>query len=595
MHASSSWKVRWFGLAVLALAGHAWAQGTPLFFDDVESGTLLQSDTPAGRWSTCFPAPCDMLAATGAAAHRGAYGVRITDADADPDGGTGSVINGLKKSFPTPVSGDLYLRAWFRFSASSPAAARIALWTVQNAGNSVIQAINLQLPEGTVVSGGNEVVGGQAKFVVDGTSQVLSQGDWHLVEIALLGLGTSQGQRRMWIDRAELFSHPVDWSGGEGWTAVKFVLGELNGDRIFTGTIDYDDVMADLTPLPSHLGVIAPAQAVVNGCIPLEVEARDTLSERPAPARHPLSVTLHAQGAGNLYASGDCSGAAGGNALALSLADGEQAATASFRPLQRGSVQLSAEAPDLLPGTPAATTITGPSVRLAFVSAGAIAFPGSCSPEVRIGQQDDAGAWVVDGVSREITLSAPVPLFGDPSCATPISALTLDADAGVGSVYFQGDAAATFTLSAETDGLSPAQQEEEITTAVARVTAPTQVAADVAFSLDGRGSSPSKGAQLAAFRWIERAGPTGVQLADAPVQSLHLREPGDYVFELQVSDSAGQRSAPAVAALHVEGSSPAAPTLGGCASAGSGVGGAGLLALAAWWWRRRAAPPRRRG
>jgi len=548
-----------------------------LFSDDVESGTLLQTDTPPGKWSSCFPTPCDWLGAAAAGAHRGSHGIRITDSDSGT-GGSG-VVNGLKESFAAPVSGDLYLRAWFRFTPTSSAPLKISLMTVQNHLNSVIQSIVLALPDATVVSGGFELVDGQPKYVSDGTSQVLSQGEWHLMEVALLGLATAQGQRRMWIDRAELLSHPVDWSGGEGWQAVKFVLGELNADEGFTGTIDFDDVVADGLPVPSHLAVLAQERAVLNGCVPLSIEARDTVNDAPADALHPLTSTLHAQGAGNLYASSDCSGTGGGNTLALTLPAGAHVVTASFRPLQRGTVLLSAEDPDLLPSATTALLVTGPATQLAFPRAAPVAYPGKCSPEVWLELEDDANTPVAGEVSLSAALSAPVPLFADADCATAITSVSLPAGAtGVG-VYFRGDAAGTFSLTASAAGLTPGQQEEEVTAPIARVSAPITAVAGEATSLDGSSSTPSRGAQLTSYRWRELTGPTGVQLPDQPVQALTLKEPGDYVFELVVTDTAGVSSAPVTAPVHVEGPAPAVPKIGGCSSAAGGSGWLVLLAL----------------
>jgi hypothetical protein len=305
-------------------------------------------------------------------------------------------------------------------------------------------------------------------------------------------------------------------------------------------------------------------------------------------ARYPVALTVRAQGAGNLYASADCSGTGNGNQLALTLAAGESAVTASFRPLQRGTVQLSGEAVDLLPSAQVPVTVTGPAAQLAFPNAPVLGHPGKCSPAVWLEVEDDAGMAVVDGVSRTVALSAEVPLFADPGCTTPLSALTLPADASGAFLYFLGETPGTFSLSASAEGLSPGEQVEEVTAPLAQLTAPEQVAAGEAVSLDGSGSTPSKGAQLTGYRWRELGGPTGVQLVDQPTQALVLEVPGDYRFELTVTDSAGLSSAPVVASLHVDGEAPAVPTLGGCRSGGGAPGWLALLALIALARRRSA-------
>lgn len=571
--------------ALLFVPGGARAQAAGvLFWDDVETGTLFPTDAPPGRWSVCFPTPCADLSASPEAALRGGFGIRFLDPGSDV--GANGVVNALEEVLPSPATGDLYLRTWLRFSETSSGTLRVVVFTVQRADRTVIQSVRLNLPAATLTAGGTEPRDGGTSFVLDGTSQVLSQGEWHLLEIALLGLGTDAGRRRLWIDGSELASHQVDWSGSGGWAVAKFSLGEMSSDPDFTGTLDYDDVAADVTPLPSHLAVEAPARAVVGGCVPLKVEARDTPSNAPAIVQFPLSAGVRAQGAGNLFASGDCSGTAAGGNLTLALPAGVSSAQASFQPLGRGAAQLRADEPDLLPGAVATLQVTGPAVRLAFPRAAPVAHPGECSPEIGLEQEDDQGATVVDGQARAVSLAASVPLYSDADCRTPLAVAALSADTGRGALHFRGEAAETFTLTATADGLEPASQDEQVSAPVARIVAPAEVATGGGVTLDGSGSTASQGATLRTFLWRELSGPTGVTLPSAPTAVLALKEPGTYVFSLEVTDSAGVRSVPATVAVRVSGAVPQVPTLGGCASAGDGAGLWAVL-LGALGWRRR--------
>lgn len=67
---------------VLCLVVPAAVGGQAFFAADFENGSVLQSDSPPGAFNAFwFPVPANSLTAISAAGHRGAFGMRMTDAD----------------------------------------------------------------------------------------------------------------------------------------------------------------------------------------------------------------------------------------------------------------------------------------------------------------------------------------------------------------------------------------------------------------------------------------------------------------------------------------------------------------------------------
>ncbi len=115
---------------------------------------------------------------------------------------------------------------------------------------------------------------------------------------------------------------------------------------------------------------------------------------------------------------------------------------------------------------------------------------------------------------------------------------------------------------------------------IARITPAEQtVEPGGSVTLDGSGSTPGAGQQLARWEWEAIEGPSGVTWSSGPVQTLELAVSGSYRFRLVVVDSGGARSAPAEARVHVTGDVIPPPFAVGCGCGASG-GGWGVMSLA---------------
>lgn len=109
-----SWPPSWAAAmccAVGVVAPFGVAAQTPTFSDDFETGTLLLSEMPPGRWNSAFGgATAISMNATAAAAHRGARGMRRVDF------GTGAETLAVAHGEPNR-SGDYHVRVWMRASS----------------------------------------------------------------------------------------------------------------------------------------------------------------------------------------------------------------------------------------------------------------------------------------------------------------------------------------------------------------------------------------------------------------------------------------------------------------------------------------------
>lgn len=144
---------------------------------------------------------------------------------------------------------------------------------------------------------------------------------------------------------------------------------------------------------------------------------------------------------------------------------------------------------------------------------------------------------------------------------------TVTATSSDGMGHSSDAARSTFTV--QTDAPGP----------IARITPAEQtIEPGGRVTLDGRGSTPGVGQQLARWEWEAIEGPSGVSWTSGPVQTPELAVPGVYRFRLVVVDSTGARSAPTEARVHVTGEATPPEAALGCACGASG-GAWGLLSL----------------
>lgn len=131
---------------------------------------------------------------------------------------------------------------------------------------------------------------------------------------------------------------------------------------------------------------------------------------------------------------------------------------------------------------------------------------------------------------------------------------------------------------------------------LARILGPVAARAGETLSLDGSASTPGSGASITVWQWRQTGGPAAASLAtpNAPQTTVALpQQPGSYVFELAVSDSAGRVDVDERVVVVSAPSGGAGDGEGGDGEGGGGGGasgwawGAGLWLLALAAWRRR--------
>src|SRR5579871_1203607 len=179
-------------LGVCLLSGAAVAAALPSFVDDGETGTMMTTEVPAGPWNAAsFPVPTVSMGPVSVAAHRGRYGIRLTD----NDGSSGSGTEGAVEFLSSPATGDYFARAWVRLTASN----RVGMFTASQflrptAGAPTL--VEVQLGAAVVLAGTDD----RGATQTDTASGSLDDGAWHLVEWAVTGLGTAGAARSLWLD-----------------------------------------------------------------------------------------------------------------------------------------------------------------------------------------------------------------------------------------------------------------------------------------------------------------------------------------------------------------------------------------------------------
>jgi MYXO-CTERM domain-containing protein len=444
-----------------------------LFEDDFESGHLLAAD--GGAWTSQDLVVADgsvSVAASQAAAHRGSLGVRFVDGDSST--GAGTVVD-LDAVF-NAGSSQVFFRTWMRLDASDDAGEFGFFTSSSQAGGLQLMLLNCQYTAQGCDFRGHDVAG----QLVEQVPYTPGDGQWHLLEVALLGLGTPSGQRAFWVDGVlQADAGALDY---QGVTVSDLAIGEpTSGDWSFTGAWDYDDVRVSTEPPASRLVLTAPPTLAAGACASVTVSLVDSLLRQAAPAPYSFAVLLGTN-AGAFATDATC----GTPQTAATFPADAGTVEVWFSALSPGAAALTAQYVDFLPG--------------------------------------GANVLVTDGGGA--------PPDGGPTAV-----------------------------------LLPAIQTVDPGTRV---------------TLDGSGSRATAPAVLTGYSWGYPSGPTGLSLDAGPTQSLVLSVPGDYRFQLTVQDSAGRLSAPASAAVHVNGAFPPPPGPGcGCASGETSGAAVWLLFVAA--------------
>ncbi|HVE83168.1 MAG TPA: hypothetical protein VND93_09995, partial [Myxococcales bacterium] len=326
----------------------AWVTGTEaisvsstLLEDDVESGWVAASS--GGQWSQVNVAAPNALSASTAAAHRGTYGLRLSDAD----GQTGGGPQGFAQYSHAPVTFDYYFRTWFRYGGANQSGdAELA-----GIGSGPLAAVSLT-PARTVRASGATDAG----VVTSETgSAAVAQDSWHLLELFANGISTTAGVRRTYVDGVlNTTASGQDWSG---LTADVIAVGEpFSADRQLVGTLDFDDLRATTVLPASHLSVAAPTTVPLNACTPVTISLRESTLNTTVDGPYDLTASLRLEGvSGALFADSTCAQPTTSASFPL----GVRSTTVYLSPFAIGGGTVVASHPDLLDGRDAYSVVTG--------------------------------------------------------------------------------------------------------------------------------------------------------------------------------------------------------------------------------------------
>ena len=308
------------------------------FSDDFETGTLLTSDAPAGRWTSRTNAGVGApVTSSPAAAHRGQRGARVVDTTT---GGPGSLE--FLNAVLTTRTGDAYVRTWLRLTGPTSAS---------NYPLGLFSGLSQQCTTEVELNGSAWNIDGYAQpgsYSGTAASQPLTAGVWHLLEFAQLGAGSSSGRRRAWLDGVQVVDVAADLGGGQ---VGSLVLGEYSTASGYTGTTDYDDVRVAATPHVSGLA-LSSSGALAEGCAAVTVTLRDSAGGTPV-APHALALDVDAGGAA-VFSGASCAAPT----AAVVVDGGLSQVTFGVSASTPGTFAVSASHPDLLGGPAAQVTFS---------------------------------------------------------------------------------------------------------------------------------------------------------------------------------------------------------------------------------------------
>ncbi|HEX8537416.1 MAG TPA: LamG-like jellyroll fold domain-containing protein [Cystobacter sp.] len=318
------------------------AAASDWFSDDFETGALI---APEGRWDLARSISPNTLANGAAGAHRGQYGLTLIDRN----NSNASEYQGSADFENTPLTSEFFLRSWMRLRDVGTSGRLI-----------VIQANPLKVELrllGPLPLWELSVRKGTEQTYASVHGPRVEQERWYLVEFSARGLGTSNGEARLWVDGVEQgTSEQRTTLSGLDWRDALYVLkwiqvGEPWTDQgTFTGSIDFDDVRVSATPMASRLQLQRPEDTgVSSGCLAVDVSLRSSTTGALAPAPYETEVSLSTTaGEGRYHAEGTCKSPV----ERVRLPTGSVERRVYFRPGgPPGRVTLAASHPDFLPAT----------------------------------------------------------------------------------------------------------------------------------------------------------------------------------------------------------------------------------------------------
>jgi hypothetical protein len=313
------------------------AQAT-IFSDDFESGALLTSAMPAGRWDAMYVEPGTSYAPSPGARHRGQLGVRLTDG-VSGNGTTSS--SWLRRELPN-ATGDRYVRFWFR-TQNSNGSGFVKFMNIHGTTQSL--TLSEAVVDGPGLAAELGAFGPMTTLPLIDSGISYQPGTWYLVEVSATGVGTTAGAARLWIDgvrRAEVTG--LDWSTiitnwffiGEGWCNLSW-----------TGELDFDDVRVSTTPPASRLTWKTSGELRPGECTELAVRLEDS-EGNVAPAPYDFTANLAGSNTAPapLFSDALCTQ----RTSTAFFRTGQQSVSVWLRPESAPTVDLHASYEDFVPG-----------------------------------------------------------------------------------------------------------------------------------------------------------------------------------------------------------------------------------------------------
>jgi len=262
------------------------AQAHALWVDEsFESG-----DLDAGGWSSAAVTGVTVTVDP-AAAHRGQFGLRTVDSETTLESTPGATVAVSLPDLPSA----LYSRFWVRIPSrqGDQAFEFMSLFASGTTAQGTVETVDVSSTGDLVLIAQPLDLTGAVGYAAQSSTVVMSDGGWHLLEIAAFGLGSDAGLLVSYADGAEA----ARISGIPAWehSAAQLLLGETWASTYvaqnFTGIIDMDDVRVDVSPLASRLVLTARASVLAGQCAPLSVALAATaaledggaVSNVPAP------------------------------------------------------------------------------------------------------------------------------------------------------------------------------------------------------------------------------------------------------------------------------------------------------------------------
>lgn len=325
---------------LLLLAGDA--EAVP-FVEDFESGKLGAGEDPPGAWEDeQFLQAGNTLQTATEAAHRGTLGLRFVDGNA----ASGSREEGRLRRQIAGTPPNFYLRVWFRLTQSNFEGNGFLIEFAERSLGRSLAEVSVNFETRRLTLAGFNAAG---EYRRDETDFQVVLGQWHLLELSIAGAGGSNGARTLRVDgqrRAQRTginfngTTPSHYAVGETWTD--------NG--IFTGTLDFDDLVADTAAVGSTLMLTTPvtqSNIRAGDCLPLLLELKSGFDGTFVAAPYRIESVLESSGANEGLGFYTDSGCAAPTETGL-LVGGSSSSVFYVRPVEVGSVTLKAAHPDFL-------------------------------------------------------------------------------------------------------------------------------------------------------------------------------------------------------------------------------------------------------